>query len=163
MAIVGAVRVYAGEPFGKVGIHRIFYDQKALRKTKIEEYEAFYNKLKKGARNYFHEMDVPNSIVEKVFSISSNDIYFLKDSELRFLNTHPAYDEWIKAKCPESLSKKEQNDYKRYISSGFKKDQFSDGYIEYLKRKNDNFELCVETVCWDQFNRTVTKYLKKAN
>ncbi len=54
MAIVGAVVVYVA-PFGKVGIHRIFFDKNALKQTKIEEYELFYNKLKKGARDYFYE------------------------------------------------------------------------------------------------------------
>ena len=163
MAIVGAVIVYAGEPFGEVGLHRIFYDKNALGQTDMGEYEAFYNKLKKGAREYFYEMDVPTSIVEKVFSISSSDIYFLKESELKFLNSHPAYDEWIKAKCPNSLSKGEQEDYSKYVSSGFRKGSFSDGYIEYLKRRNSDFELCVETVRWDQFKKTISKYFDKAN
>jgi hypothetical protein len=163
MAIVGTVKVYAGIPFGKVGIHRIFHDQEALKQTEIKEYEASYNKIKKGARTYFYEMDVPTPIVEEVFAISSDDIYFLNDSELRFLNTHPAYDEWIKARCPNSLSKVEQSDFNKYVSSGYKNGQFSDGYIKYLTSKHNDYEQCVDTVRWGQFKKTITKYLEKAN
>ena len=159
IAIVGAVKVYA--PFAQIGIHRIFYDKKTLSHTEIGEYEAFYNNLKKGAREYFYEMDVPTSIVEKLFSISSDDIYYLDYTQLNFMRSHPAYDEWIKSKCPNSLSKQEQEDYSKYVASGFQKGQFSDGYIKYLVDRNSDYEQCEDNVRWDQFKKTITKYLDK--
>ncbi len=158
LAIVGAIKVYAGEPFGKVGIHRVFYDAATLKQTNINDYESLYNELKKGARQYCYDMDVPTPIVEKMFSVPSEDIYILTNREIKQLSKHPAYDEWINAKCPHRLSGKEQEDYSTYVSSGFRKGGYSESHIEYLKSKNSAYEQCVDAVRWEQFKKTVAKY-----
>lgn len=159
LAIVGSVRISA--PFADIGIHRLFYDSATLKQTDVKDYEAYYNELKKGARQYCYDMDVPTPIVEKMFSISSREIYTLTPEEVAQLGKHPAYDEWINSKCPDSLIGKERQDYDAYVSSGFKNMGYSAGYIDYLKRKNSKYEQCEDAVRWEQFKKTVSKYLKK--
>lgn len=120
LAFIGATRTtyrladdnnrYINDGLRRVGIHRMFYDEATLRKLNIKDYESFYNELKKSIRQYCYDMDVPTSIVEKMFSITSSDIYFLTIEELTQMENHPAYDEWIKAKCPNALTRKESKE-----------------------------------------------------
>lgn len=163
LALVGGTTIYAGEPFGKVGIHRIFYDEATLRQTAISDYESIYNELKKGVRQYCYDMDVPTPIVEKMFSVPSRDIYFLKDEEIAQLSKRPAYDEWISARCPNRLSGKELEDYNTYVASGFRRGSYSEGYISHLKSKASAYGKCVDSVTWEQFKRTVAKYSRTIN
>ena len=159
LAIVGAIEVSA--PFAQIGIHRVFYDSESLGKTNIKDYESHYNEIKKDIRAYCYDMDVPTSIVEKMFSTSSREIHILTQGEVSQLSKHPAYDEWINAKCPNSLVGKEKADYQAYVSAGFKNIGYADGYIEYLKRTNSKYEQCKDAVRWEQFKKTVFKYSKK--
>jgi hypothetical protein len=53
-------------PDNKMGLHRIFYDKATLKKTDIVEYQKNYNAIKKGMQKYCLDMDVPNSIMEKL-------------------------------------------------------------------------------------------------
>jgi len=104
LAVVGAVKIYAGGGvFGDIGIHRVFYDEAALKHTNMSEYEATYNEIKKGARQYCYDMDVPTALVEKMFAISSRDLYILKYTEIEQLGKHPAFDEWIESRCSVNL------------------------------------------------------------
>ncbi|MBA3012350.1 MAG: hypothetical protein KKF12_12015 [Proteobacteria bacterium] len=162
-AVTGAIKVYEGSDiFGEVGIHRMFLDKKTLINMNMQEYEKVYNKIKMGARNYFIDMDVPVSIIEKIFTIPSGDLYILKGKESEFLwKNPPAYDEWIEARCPNPFSKEEQKDFRRYRDSFYQKGLFSEGYTDYLNKKNSEFEDCREDFRWKQFKKTVNKYLKK--
>jgi len=157
LAIVGSVKITA--PFAKIGIHRVFFDSETLKQTDVKDYESYYNELKKGIRQYCYDMDVPTPIVEKMFSISSREIYYLSGNEQ--VQKHPAYEEWINSKCPDSLIGKEKEDHKAYVRAGFRNmADHSEGYIEYLRQKNSNYEKCEDTVRWAQFEKTVAKYLK---
>lgn len=159
LAIVGAVKISA--PFADIGIHRLFLDSATLKQTDVKDYESYYNELKKGARQYCYDMDVPTPIVEKMFSVSSREIYTLTPGEISQLGKHPAYDEWINSKCPDSLVGKEKKDYDLYVSSGFKNVGYSADYINHLKQKNAKYEQCEDAIRWEQFKKTVAKYLKK--
>lgn len=159
LAIVGSVKISA--PFADIGIHRLFLDSATLKQTDVKDYESYYNELKKGARQYCYDMDVPTPVVEKMFSVSSREIYTLTPGEISQLGKHPAYDEWINSKCPDSLVGKEKKDYDLYVSSGFKNVGYSAGYIDHLKQKNAKYEQCEDAVRWEQFKKTVAKYLKK--
>lgn len=162
-AAVGAIKVYEGNDiFGEIGIHRMFLDKEALTNLSMQEYEKIYNNIKVGARSYFIDMDVPIPIIEKIFTIPSGSLYILKDKETEFLwKNPPAYDEWIEARCPNPLSIEEQKDFKAYRDSFYQKGNFSEGYVNYLNSKNKAFEDCREDICWNQFKKTVNKYLTR--
>jgi hypothetical protein len=132
LSIVGAVLVWVGEPFGQVGIHRVFYEHDTLRSIDIEVYESEYNRIKRIVGDYLFEMDVPASIVEKAFSIPSDDLYYLSNEELRFLRSKPAYDEWIRAQCHHTMSGSNE--------------------------QGPKFRACEDAVRWNQFTRTLSKY-----
>jgi hypothetical protein len=159
-------------PDNKMGLHRIFYDKATLKQTDIVEYQKNYNAIKEGMRRYCLDMDVPNSIMERLFSVSSEDLYILKNDEYDFLFIQPAYDEWIEAKCSNTLSKEEQEDFQRWFDyyvpnaaqyhddkkSFFEKSPFSKGYTDYLEKKKNKHDDCVKKIRWDQFVKTVIKY-----
>jgi hypothetical protein len=159
LALVGSISI-AGEhgTNDKVGIHRIFSDEATLKQTNIKDYESSYNELKKGVRQYCYDMDVPTFIVEKMFSISSHDIYYLTGEELSQLGAHPAYHEWINAKCPNRLSDQESLDY---LNSFLFPERFSKGYIDYIKRKDTEYYKCENIVRWEQLRQTVPKYSRQ--
>lgn len=158
LALVGAVKVHQGEHSGEVGIRRIFFDEGTLKQTDIKDYKSYYKKLKKEVREYCDDMDVPTPIVENMFSASPGGVYILTDKERLLLGKHPAYDEWINAKCPDGLSGKEQEDYSIYVSSDCERKGFSEEYIKYLEQKNSEYVQCVDDMRWRQFRKTITKY-----
>ena len=161
LALVGSIRIVGQNGTDdKVGIHRIFSDEATLKQTNIKDYESFYNELKKGVRQYCYDMDVPTFIIEKMFSISSHDIYYLTGEELSQLGAHPAYHEWINAKCPNGLSGQESADR---LNSKFwpERFRFSKGYIDSLNQRDDEYVKCEYTVRWEQLKQTVAKYLKQ--
>ena len=163
LAVVGAVELYGGNSDEKIGIHRVFLDSETLRRTEIKEYETYYNELRKRVREYLSELDVSTPIVEKMFSVSSREIYILSDADMRALNNHPAYEEWINARCPNGLSVEEREDYKTYNRSGRMNGHFSDGYVDYLKTKASNYRKCVDSTRWAQFEKTVAEHLMSSH
>ena len=93
-----------------------------------------------------------------MFSISSRDLYILSDRELNELRSHPAYEEWIGARCSIQLSRQEQYDYVT-LQSGDTLNGVSEGYKEYLVKKTSEYKYCKSSVRWTQFTKTVDEYL----
>lgn len=100
-AIVGAVEVH--ELGGRIGIHRPYIEAHALKKISITDYEHYYNNLRDGVWRYLLELDVPTWLIEKMFSLKSSELYVLTNADIKSISSHPAYDEWISARCPPSF------------------------------------------------------------
>lgn len=161
LAAIGSVKLLAGQPFGKLGIHRVFYGADALRESNPTQYESLYNDIKRGMRAYLHDMDVPSRLTDLMFTTSSEEIYTLSVAEVASLNSHPAFDEWIAAKCPVKLSQRERSDWRAYVSAGFRTGGMSEGYINYLQREENAHEACADAARWKQFRITAHKYANK--
>ena len=96
-----------------------------------------------------------------MFAVSSPDLYILSDAELRALGSHPAFEEWINARCPNRLSDEERKDHDVYVSWGFRKGSLSEGYVAYLDRKESDYRECVDAVRWAQLGKTVAEHLAR--
>ena len=83
-----------------VGLHRPYYEPKEFAGLSLPDAEKKYMPLRQATRRYLEEMEMPTATIEKMFSISSDDIYYLTPFEKeRILVAPSAYSEWIRAKC----------------------------------------------------------------
>lgn len=127
---------------GRLGIHRPFYDKKGFASLSAEEAAEAYKKVDRAVRVYLLEMGVPIKWIDKMFSISSGDVYWLSQSEIHELSGRtPFYDEWMRAKCPDGLSPEEQSD--RMSRSG------SQSYRDFLEEKWEKHRDCVNAALYD--------------
>ena len=87
-------------PGAAVGLHRPYYEPREFAGLSLSDAEKKYKVLHDFSRRYLEEMEMPTAAIEKMFSISSDDIYYLttKDND-RLLVQPSAYSEWIRAKC----------------------------------------------------------------
>lgn len=153
---------------GDIGLHRPYYDKSYFSNLGRNEAEAQYDKLTEYIRSYMEEMDVPNVVADKMFTVSSGDIYKISMEQYRGLAGEypPAYHEWLKAKCG-MLKKGEREDlekvfalknytrYQGWKDSELKHDllteyealamkgmKLPEGYRAYLVKKNKKFSQC---------------------
>jgi hypothetical protein len=59
-------------------------------------------------RKYLKEMDIPENVIDKMFSIRSDEILYLDNATVESLERVPFFDEWIRAECKEPT--KEEKD-----------------------------------------------------
>jgi ATP-dependent protease ClpP protease subunit len=99
-----------------VGLHRPYYDPKEFAGLSLQDAEKKYKVLHSVTRRYLEEMEMPTAVIEKMFSISSDDIYYLSPKEKVWVLVGPsAFSEWIRAKCsPPTASEKELFDAKGF-------------------------------------------------
>lgn len=94
----------------RIGFHRPYLRADELGGMRFSEAEQAQNQIFSRTREYLLNMGIPESIVTKMMSASSKDIYFLNEAESDALGFDPAYDEWLWAKCPERLTTPQQDD-----------------------------------------------------
>ena len=84
-----------------LGIHRVYQKHDDLRKMSLKNAEDNAKSIKKQVDNYLSDMGIVASIRERVFSISSKQIEFLNNEDVKkYLSGNiPEIDEWIIAKC----------------------------------------------------------------
>lgn len=94
----------------RVGFHRPYLRSDELGGMKFSEAEKAQNHIFSRTREYLLSMGMSESIVTKMISVSSKDIYFLNESEINAMSLDPAFDEWLFAKCPERLTPQQKDD-----------------------------------------------------
>lgn len=106
-------------------------------------------------------MNVPVILIEKMFSVPSNDLYFLSKNDLELLSHHPAYEEWIAAQCPRTLSQSEEQDLhidRRARMTG-RQSPIGQGYSRYLQERDWERDDCMFDARWQQLTRAVANHL----
>ena len=89
--------------FGHVlGIHRPYLSDEDYKRMNIDDAIEASKFLKTMVKDYFVEMGVSTDYVDRAFSISSNEIEWLKRDEIEkyFFGLIPEIDEWVSARCP---------------------------------------------------------------
>jgi ATP-dependent protease ClpP protease subunit len=93
---------------GRIGIHRPYFSKELFSrldpaKAKTKQRDMMYK-----VRNYLTYNNVPQAIIDKMFTMSSAEIHWLTDIELHELGSKSAwYEEYLTAKC--KYSKKQDN------------------------------------------------------
>ena len=144
--------------FGKtsIGIHRPYYDKDYFSGLSIEEANYKYKKLQNETSMYLIEMNVPRTIVDDMFNVSSDNIRILGNELDKILGRTPIYDEWIKSKCDE-LTVSEDNDLGLLRSKKFNS---SKGYSDYLENKYQKFFDCKAASTLKEYKKILNEYKK---
>lgn len=164
LAIVGSVGV-GPFPSDKIGIHRPFTAAEELKRVNSSDYERYYNQLKGGIWQYLLDMDVPVTLIEKMFSVPSTEVYFLTQNDIALLSHHPAYEEWLAAQCPKTLSSAEEQDHVNDVDAFMtgRKSPISKGYSRYLSDQSLKHDNCTYDVRWQQLTRAVDTHLNRTS
>ena len=143
--------------FGKtlIGVHRPYYDKAYFSDLSIEDANVKYKKLQESTKIFLLEMDVPTSIVDNMFNISSDNIHILTNELDKIMGRSPVYDEWIKSKCDELTD----NEYSDLQSSRSPKSvNFPKGYASYLESKYQKFSDCMVSSTDKEYRRILKLY-----
>jgi hypothetical protein len=108
----GVLRVGGSNPMSKygfdgptgarsfVGIHRAKFAQEYYSELSADEAQREYSQLNQVVTRYLDEMDVPRSLIERMWSVPSTELYLLSDEDLELVTGWlPALDEWLESKC----------------------------------------------------------------
>lgn len=133
---------------GDIGIHRVYFAPEEYSKLSVSEARIKYAKLKAATKQYLVQIDTPQSIIEKMFSTGSADIYIFSADKANsiFGLKAPFYDEWLNARCGSlSTSDKEIFESIGYLSAYIaSKEIFNDKTIpkapEFEKSIKENFD-----------------------
>lgn len=97
LVFVGGVDRYSN----LLGIHRIYLDHDALKSVQGSDAINVSKIIKSQVSQYLFDMGTPARIIEKMFSVPSNEMAYLSPSELnQFKGEIEDVEEWISAKCP---------------------------------------------------------------
>jgi len=83
-----------------VGVHRPYFSLESFAGLPPNEADRKYRNMAESVKTFLERNDVPRSIIEHMFSLASNEIYWLDDNDLHDLGHRPAwYDQYILSKC----------------------------------------------------------------
>ena len=133
----------------RLGIHRPYLPSKQLVTLTVDEAASLQAVLRKEAREYLHEMNVPAFYVEKIFSTPPDDLYLLKGDEVNtyFDSYIPAISNWIAAQCSKVMSLEERAWLNMYGAGRCPKSECRSGDTNTKKfinmiTKDDHFKSC---------------------
>lgn len=172
--------IWAGAPFrigsaptvgeqDGIGIHRPRFNQDYFKGLSVAEAEAEYEGLTNFVKQYLSEMGIPNQLTEKMFSVSSKNIYQLSEGEIDQLKAPPAIAEWFISKCG-IISDKDKRSHRAYWSKfiqGYLENE-DDGYMyfsdiekrhfEQLSKQKDDYKQCeTDAIIAEQATRPLAR------
>ncbi|TKB08402.1 hypothetical protein [Desulforhopalus sp. IMCC35007] len=161
--LVGGVSKTAW-PSSDIGLHRPYFKPEHYASLSLNEAEGGYAKVRNATRKYLVDMEVPTAYIEKMFSISSDDVYFLSETEKESLLVSPsAYSEWVRAKCDPPTAK----EWELFKLKGFNIfDQFDNPppsnpvYVAFISKYNRS-SACEESLVADVREPVLKKYIKQ--
>jgi len=164
LLLIAGVSRLASEGSG-VGLHRPYYEPKEFAGLSFPDAEKKHKALREATRRYFEEMEMPTSTIEKMFSISSDDVYYLTPHEkARILVAPSAYSEWVRAKCSPPTAQ-EQELFKargfNYFDRFDEKRPPTDPAFWALVSKMDKAEQCESALVRDVRKAALGKYASR--
>ena len=148
-------------PSSAIGLHRPYFKPETYSRLSLEEAEDGYAKVRNTTKKYLMDMEVPTALIEKMFSIASDDVYFLSETEKDRLFTSPsAYSEWVRAKCDPPTAR----EWELFKLKGFNVfEQFDDPpqsdqeYVAFISKYNRS-KACEESLIANVRKQALKKY-----
>lgn len=86
---------------GKIGLHRPYFDKEYFSNLTSLEAKRKYEKLKQQSFAYLKELEVAQSLIDRIFQTGSTEVDILEADEANklFGTRSPFYEEWLTAKC----------------------------------------------------------------
>ena len=119
-----------------LGIHRIFVDHSALKNISGSNAALLSKVIREKVDSYLKEMGAPRIYTDKLFSIPSDKIEYIPQSDLDryFLGDIEEFSEWIKAKC------KKEIEYDNHMVAIFNKKKLGKATNEEIKHLEKNYQ-----------------------
>ncbi len=86
-----------------IGLHRPYFDKNYFSGLTADEANREYKKLSDRVRAYLKSMDIPDFLVDEMFSHSSDDIFYLHHYDKNLIDRlkyAPYFEEMLIARCP---------------------------------------------------------------
>lgn len=84
----------------RIGVHRPYFEPRYFAGLAAEQARARHNELLSAVRSYLHDNSVPGYLIERMFSLPSNDLYILTAEDLSAIGRRPPwYEELLIARC----------------------------------------------------------------
>jgi len=151
-------------PSSAIGLHRPYFKPEIYSSLSLNETEDGYAKVRNATRKYLTNMEVPTAYIEKMFSIPSDEVYFLSESEKNRLMVSPsAYSEWVRAKCGPPTA----NEWELFKLKGHNFfDQFDDSpptdpeYVAFISKYNQS-NTCEKSLIDNIRAQALQNYMKQ--
>lgn len=90
--------------FGEMGFHRPYFEKKYYAGLSHNDAEKKYKELHEIANNYLHSNYISQSVIDKMFSYSSNEMWVIDQHKSKKMlgQFQPSFQEWLYSKCPDS-------------------------------------------------------------
>jgi hypothetical protein len=82
-----------------IGVHRFRFDEVFFGSLPPMEARALYTQEEAKYKAYLSKLEIPESIVNRMFATDSGSIYYLNEAELDVLQTTPYLEEYTSARC----------------------------------------------------------------
>ena len=84
-----------------LGIHRPYVHPKRLISASVVQAESLQRDALKEARGFLESQDIPTALIDKMFQLASNEIYWLSQEEVaeQVGRRPPWYEQFLIAKC----------------------------------------------------------------
>src|SRR5262245_10079338 len=131
-----------------VGIHRFRFEEMYFGSLSASEARKQYADYEKVFRAYLTKLNVPQTIVDRLFATDSKHMYYLTKSDLELIKSTPYLEELTEAKCPPDKTKREYYPDGRWKSTTYDpvriacyrqilKELMREGVQTYLKELNE--------------------------
>jgi len=90
--------------FGDMGFHRPYFGREYYAGLSHSDADKKYKKLYEIAKNFLRNNYVSQSVIDKMFAHSSNEMWVIDqhDSRIKLGQFQPPFQEWLYSKCPNS-------------------------------------------------------------
>lgn len=174
-----------------IGIHRPFFNNQSFGNLPYTQAQKQYNKLLSTVNAYLEKMAVPKDIIDIMTSVPSDSVNIITshDFKTKLGERHPAYYEWLKAKCG-AMTDKEKNDLETvnaaelypvvidWLQSHEADDEsmktleyskvkwgeaqnMSEGYREYLVNEKNKLQTCEQLAVRQEADKRWKRYLER--
>jgi hypothetical protein len=82
-----------------IGIHRFKFDELFFGQLPATRAETLYADAEAKYKSYLENLDIPSSIIQRLFATPSISLYYLTKSEIELLESNPYLEELTHAKC----------------------------------------------------------------
>jgi hypothetical protein len=93
-----------------IEIHRPYFDPEEFSRLDVREARTRYQELMAKARAFLTKVSVQSSIIEKMFSIDSQNTTYLSEEEIESLRMSPELSELELAKCGPEVRLEDQSE-----------------------------------------------------
>lgn len=85
-----------------IGVHRFRFNEMFYGNLSPMQAESLYSSAEKQYREYVRRLNVPESIIDRMFATPSSEMYYLSPDEIKLVSNTPYLEELVQAKCGSS-------------------------------------------------------------